>query len=203
MRSLSEILDAFEAELALEQELGVRAFSCDRGLLVPVLSQTGAAASARPAGARRPEGEARAAKAPPPAAPRAPAAPTPRPPVAEKTEDAPAFVFLHHAPLAPPGVEMMAKIITALGKKADVPVLFAPPRPKTPYAVVLGGAALQKWFPGVRSEPGRWLKTDDGTWLYVTYSPAYLLRFGDSPQVRNMKRAMWLGLKDLMRRIES
>lgn len=203
MRSLAEILDAFEAELALEQELGVRVFSCDRSLLVPVLSKAGAVASALPARAPRTAGVVRETVPPAPPAAREPAAPKAIPPAEGKTADAPAFVFLHHAPLAPPGVEMMAKIIAALGEKANVPVLFAPPRPKTPYAVVLGGAALQKWFPGVRSEPGRWLKSDDGTWLYVTYSPVYLLRFGDSPQVRRMKRSMWQGLQDLMRRIET
>lgn len=97
---------------------------------------------------------------------------------------------------------MMSKIITALGKRAEVPILFEEPRPKTPYAVVLGGAALKKWFPNINSEAGRWVKAQDGTWLYVTYSPTYLLRFGDSAQVLNMKRAMWKGLKALMRRIE-
>ncbi len=203
MRSLPEILDAFEAELALENELGVRVFSCDRSLLVPVLPKTGPATPARPVPEPRNAHSGRQTEVSPPSAGRAPVAPKATPPAAEKPAGAPAFVFLHHAPLTPPGVEMMAKIIAALGKKADVPILFAPPRPKTRYAVVLGGFALQKWFPGVHSEPGRWTKAEDGTWLYVTYSPTYLSRFGDSQHVRSMKLSMWRGLNDLMRRIET
>ncbi len=189
MRNLTEILDAFEAELELENELGVRLFSCDRSLLA-LSPQTKAVAP-----------PAVAAPATPPkvvAAQTAAPAPTP----AAASNASPDFVFLHHAPLTPDGVVMMSKIITALGKKADVPILFELPRPKTPYAVVLGGAALKKWFPNINSEAGRWVKAQDGTWLYVTYSPTYLLRFGDSAQVLNMKRAMWKGLKALMRRIE-
>ena len=185
MRNLAEILDAFEVELELENELGVRLFSCDRSLLA-----VGAAG--------------RKGLRPLPSQPKA-AGEGPRPlPTAVPASNsvAPDFVFLHHAPLTPQGVEMMSKIITALGKRAEVPILFEEPRPKTPYAVVLGGAALKKWFPNINSEAGRWVKAQDGTWLYVTYSPTYLLRFGDSAQVLNMKRAMWKGLKALMRRIE-
>ncbi len=191
MRNLTEILDAFEAELELENELGVRLFSCDRSLLA-LSPQTKAAA---------PPAVAAQTAAPQPkvvTAPSAASAPLP----AAASNASPDFVFLHHAPLTPDGVVMMSKIITALGKKADVPILFELPRPKTPYAVVLGGAALKKWFPNINSEAGRWVKAQDGTWLYVTYSPTYLLRFGDSAQVLNMKRAMWKGLKALMRRIE-
>ncbi len=181
MRNLAEILDAFEAELELENELGVRLFSCDRSLLA--VATTAGRKGLRPL---------------PAAGKGLPALPT----TAASNSAAPDFVFLHHAPLTPDGVVMMSKIITALGKRAEVPILFEEPRPKTPYAVVLGGAALKKWFPNINSEAGRWVKAQDGTWLYVTYSPTYLLRFGDSAQVLNMKRAMWKGLKALMRRIE-
>ena len=191
MKTLAEILDAFEAALALENELGVRLFSCDRSLLALGTESKSAA----------PKPTVTASTPPSPSAAKGlTALPTP-PPASNSTT--PDFVFLHHAPLTPQGVEMMSKIITALGKRADVPILFNPPRPKTRFAVVLGGAALKKWFPTMRVECGRWAKADDGSWVYVTYSPTYLLRFGESQQLLNMKRAMWRGLKDLMRRIEA
>ncbi len=189
MKTLEEILDAFEAELELENELGVRLFSCDRSLLAFGGEKTAA-----------PKVSASPTQSLPQKAPAQPKTAAVAPAVS--TANAPDFVFLHHAPLTQAGVEMMAKIITALGKRAEVPILFEPPRPKTPYAVVLGGMALRKWFPGLRSEPGRWVKAQDGTWLYITYSPTYLLRFGESAQVHNMKLTMWNGLKALMRRIE-
>ncbi len=191
MRNLAEIVDAFEAELELENELGVRLFSCDRSLLA--VATTAGRKGLRPLPAAAGKGL--------PALPVAAGKGLPALPTASNSA-APDFVFLHHAPLTPDGVVMMSKIITALGKRAEVPILFEEPRPKTPYAVVLGGAALKKWFPNINSEAGRWVKAQDGTWLYVTYSPTYLLRFGDSAQVLNMKRAMWKGLKALMRRIE-
>ena len=113
------------------------------------------------------------------------------------------FAFLHDRPLAPAGVEMMAKIVTALGKTADTaPVVVAPPIPKARAYVVLGALALKKYFPGLRGEPGQWVRSADGRDVLVTYSPAFILRFPTvTDAVKKIKRDMWNSLKGVMQRV--
>lgn len=128
-----------------------------------------------------------------PAAPAAPVAPA----------AAYDFVFLHDKPLTPAGVEMMAKIVVAMGRTADTaPVIIAPPIPKARAYVVLGALALRKYFPGVRGEPGQWVKASNGSDLLITYSPAFILRFPTvTDAVKKMKRDMWSSLKGVMQRL--
>ena len=111
------------------------------------------------------------------------------------------LVFLHDRPLAPAGVEMMAKILNALGKP-DAPIVVEPPVPQAKITVVLGGLALKKYFPGMKGEPGQWQKTPDGRDVLITYSPAYILRFGTvTPAVQKIKQDMWLSLKAVKQRL--
>ena len=192
MDVLDFILDGLEKALELERELGVRTVEIDRGLLgattaprLPskVLSPLGVTAGLETEGVRR---ETRTGL---------------------KTRDArPAageLVFLHDRPLSPGGVEMMAKILTALGK-ADAPIVVVPPVPPAKVTVVLGGRALKKYFPGMRGEPGQWQKTAEGRDVLITYSPEYILRFGAvTPAVQKIKQDMWLSLKAVKQRLST
>ena len=174
------ILDGLEKALELERELGVRTVEIDRALLGTGVRREGAV-GLETRDARR---ETRAGL---------------------KTEDArPAeLVFLHDRPLSEKGVEMMAKILTALGK-ADAPIVVAPPAPQAKVTVVLGGLALKKYFPGMRGEPGQWQKTPDGRDVLITYSPEYILRFGTvTPAVQKIKEDMWRSLKAVKQRLST
>ncbi len=105
--------------------------------------------------------------------------------------------------LSPKGIEMMAKIVTAMGKTPETaPIVFTGERPKAKMYVVLGGAAMKMWFPELHCAPGEWAKGAKGEEVLVTYSPEYILRFGVvTPAVQKMKRDMWTSLKGVMRKI--
>lgn len=204
MTVLDYILDGLEAELELERELGVRTVECDRSLLVtvppPVTRETRPAAvtETRPASGDRgqPTDDSRRT---------AGDREQPNNRTIEQSNDRTIldFVFLHHEPLSAKGVEMMAKIITAMGKTAETaPVIVEPPLPPAKVYVILGGLALKKYFPALRGEPGQWLETEDGVPLLVTYSPKYILRFGTvTPAVQKMKKDMWTSLKAVQQRV--
>ena len=178
MDVLDFILDGLERALELERELGVRTVECDRGVLGADVRREGAV-GLKTRDVRR-EGT-----------------------VGLETKDArPAeLVFLHDRPLSPAGVEMMAKILNALGKP-DAPIVVAPPVPAAKVTVVLGGLALKKYFPGMKGEPGQWQKTPEGRDVLITYSPAYILRFGTvTPAVQKIKQDMWRSLKAVKQRL--
>ena len=202
MEVLDFVLDGLEAALELERELGVRTVEIDRGLL-------GGEARQAVGGVGRNLGVDKIGKSD--KIDRA---------VSVDKVDSPAavnrtieqsnnpnnqtilpLVFLHDRPLSPAGVEMMAKILTALGKP-DAPIVVAPPVPQAKVTVVLGGLALKKYFPGMKGEPGQWQKTPDGRDVLITYSPAYILRFGSvTPAVQKIKQDMWLSLKAVKQRL--
>ena len=192
MESVVEyILDGLEAALEIERELGVRSVELDRGVLVP------------------------SAQCPVPSPKEkclVPNAVVPRTNTEEGSSSAALstkhqalsteLVFLHDRPLSPKGVEMMAKILTALGKP-DAPIVVVPPAPKARVTVVLGGLALKKYFTGMRGEPGQWQKTPEGRDVLITYSPEYILRFGTvTPAVQKIKEEMWRSLKAVKQRLE-
>jgi len=112
------------------------------------------------------------------------------------------FVFLHHDRLSQGGVEMMAKIVTAMKKTPDTaPIVFVGERPAARVYVVLGGIAMKKWFPELRCSPGQWAKGARGEEVLVTYSPEYILRLGpETPAVKKLKLAMWTSLKGVMQK---
>ena len=119
------------------------------------------------------------------------------------TQTIPELVFLHDRPLSPKGVEMMAKILNALGKP-DAPIVVAPPVPQAKITVVLGGLALKRYFTGMRGEPGQWQKTPEGRDVLITYSPEYILRFGNvTPAVQKIKEEMWRSLKAVKQRLST
>ena len=177
---LEYVLDGFEAALELERELGVRSVEIDRGLL--------AAPAALPA--RSVES---APRTPPPA---------PRTPHQAPSTD---LVFLHDRPLSGKGVEMMAKIITAMGRTAETaPIVVVPPVPRAKVVVVLGGRALKRYFPELKGEPGMWIKQPEGREILITYSPEYILRFATvTPAVEKIKKDMWRSLKAVKQRISA
>ena len=203
MNAFDCILDGLEQALALERELGVRTVEMDRSLLAD--AKAGAAGRA-PA----PRGDVR--RETPDVTPNRPIARLPDRPIAQSPDrpiaqspDRPiaSLVFLHDRPLSPKGVEMVAKIIQALGLTAETaPVVVAPPVPKAKIVVVLGGLALKKYLPGMRGEPGQWLRTPKGTDVLVTYSPEYILRFATvTPAVQKIKQDMWRSLKAVVQRL--
>ena len=193
MDVLSYVLEGLEQWLEVERECGVRTLEVDRSLLSPAAKPTPEAASAVVAGssaAPSPSGSSGAPR--PPASPGAPAA----------MYD---FVFLHDRPLPPAGIEMMAKIVTAMKKTAETaPIVFNGERPAAKAYVLLGSGALRKWLPGVKGAPGEWVKDQAGNGYLVTYSPEFILRMGPpTPAVKEIKMKMWTSLKGVMQRVVS
>ena len=197
------VLDGLEAELELERELGVRAVEIDRALLSP----PPAAAPAGRAGVPPPAAAAGRAGVPPPAADiRQPATvPEPQPANHAPLSTSLDFVFLHDRPLSPGGIEMMAKIVTAMKKTPEsAPIVFNGERPAAKAYVLLGSGALRKWLPGVKGAPGEWVKDQAGKSYLVTYSPEFILRMGPpTPAVKEIKMKMWTSLKGVMQRVVS
>ena len=183
MNAVDYILDGLEKELELERELGVRAVEFDRSLLAVAGGSVRAPNVADPSRVDA-TGDVRR----------------------ETQDDKPGnfdFLFLHDRALSPKGVEMIAKIVVALGRTAETaPVVIVPPVPKAKVYVVLGGLALKKFFPALKGGPGQWLKTESGADVLVTYSPEYILRFPTvTPAVMKMKKDMWASLKSVLHRI--
>ena len=193
MTVLDYILDGFEDALALERELGVRSFECARSLLLPV-------EPAAPAPALH--------AATPPLAP-LPARPVkPAEPASPSAKAAESFVFLHDSPLSAKGGAMVSKILDALKAahpgivSGEEPVCCGGTLPKSGVYVVLGAGALRKWFPDLKASPGMWIKAASGADVLVTYSPEYILRFGEvTPAVQKIKKEMWTSLKAVPQRV--
>ena len=201
MAVLDYILDGLEAALELERELGVRTVEIDRSLLA-----SGEAESFPLQGQGVPSNRSGKDSASP-----LPVA-TPRPvPTANQTvkqsssQTISSLVFLHDRPLSPKGVEMMAKIVTALGLTAETaPIVVEPPLPRAKVVVVLGGRALKRYFPELKGEPGMWIKQPEGREILITYSPEYILRFATvTPAVEKIKKDMWRSLKAVKQRVSA
>ena len=196
------VLDGLEAALELERELGVRTVECDRGLLADDPARLTAGGVALNLGVDKVDKPDKIDRVVSVDKVDRPAAVNQNLKTSEPQNVHP-LVFLHDRPLLPAGVEMMAKILNALGKP-DAPIVVTPPVPQAKVTVVLGGLALKKYFPGMRGEPGQWQKTPDGRDVLITYSPAYILRFGTvTPAVQKIKQDMWLSLKAVKQRLVS
>ena len=197
MDVLDYVLDGLEAALELERELGVRSVEIDRSLLTGAASKVSRLASSpgedarrETEDARRETGDARRETA------------VNRTVEQSNNRTISGIVFLHDRPLSPGGVEMMAKIIAALGLTAETaPIVVAPPLPRAKIAVVLGGRALKRYFPDVKGGPGMWIKRPEGQEILITYSPEYILRFATvTPAVEKIKKDMWRSLKAVKQR---
>ena len=181
---LEYVLDGLEKALELERELGRRTVEIDRSFLnadadsVPRPTVTALEVAAQSVKEAEPVVQA-------------------------KKPSEYDFVFLHDRPLSAGGIEMMAKIIQAMGKTADTaPIIIAPPIPKAKIYVVLGGLAMRRFMPGMNGEPGRWLKSPGGKDVLVTYSPEYILRFSSvTATMKQVKENMWRSLKAVKQRI--
>ena len=187
------VLDGLERWLEVERECGVRSLEVDRTLLTPAAKPTVEVASVVGTGSSSPVRPAS------PSRMSSPPSPSSSSVTSTNIFD---FVFLHDKPLTPAGVKMMAKIVNAMGRTADTaPVIVAPPLPQARAYIVLGALALRKYFPGVKGEPGQWVKSPDGTDALITYSPAFILRFPTVTEaVDKMKHDMWNSLKGVMQR---
>jgi len=189
------ILDGLEAVLEVERELGVRTVEIDRELL-----NEGQGPRLRPTKEENSTVDLRAR-------PRPLASVSPSPELKQSNnsnnQTILPLVFLHDRPLSEKGVEMMAKILAAMGRTAkDTPIVVVPPLPAAKTVVVLGGLALKKFFPELRGEPGQWQKTSDGRDVLITYSPEYILRFATvTPAVQKIKQDMWRSLKAVVQRL--
>ena len=193
MDVVAYILEGLEAALELERELGIRSVEIDRGLLGEERQTVGGVAPNAPQPRKNANSFDNGCGAQRTAHPT-----TVRSPVNQTILD---LVFLHDRSLSPKGVEMMAKILNALGKP-DAPIVVVPPVPKAKVTVVLGGLALKRHFPGMKGEPGQWQKASDGRDVLITYSPEYILRFGTvTPAVQKIKQDMWLSLKAVKQRL--
>ena len=191
------ILDGLAAALELERELGTRTVEIDRSLLTPPAPQ----AASAPVQAK-PVAPPATPQPAPVAAPVAPVArqvaPRPAPSASEQYD----FIFVHERALSPKGVEMMAKIVVAMGKTADTaPIVVVPPLPKAKIVVALGPRALRMFFPGLRGSPGDWLKSSDGRDVLVSTSPEDIVRYATvTPAIQKIKVEMWRNLKVVMQR---
>jgi hypothetical protein len=207
------VLDGLEAELEIERELGVRVVQIDRLLLVPPQASSPLRGGVEKPAAAEPAAAVRAAVPPPSSDVRQPATGSERQ-YANGTQPTTSheprsmgydFVFLHDRQLSQGGVEMMAKIVTAMKKTADAaPIVFNGERPAAKAYVLLGSGALRKWLPGVKGAPGEWVKDQAGNSYLVTYSPEFILRMGPpTPAVKEIKMKMWTSLKGVMQRVVS
>ena len=202
MTVLEYLLDGLEAELELERELGVRVVELDRTLLAsPPHSSTPPiphSPTSSPSNSNSHSNSSSPSNSPTPPLPHSPTPPLPHSPTPSLS-----FAFLHDRPLSPNGIEMMAKIVTAMHETPEsAPIVFNGERPPAKMYVVLGSEAMKKWYPGMRGAPGQWLRGRNGEDVLVTYSPEYLLRFGAAtPALMKLKREMWTSLKGVMQRI--
>jgi hypothetical protein len=191
LNALDYILAGLEAHLKLERELGRRIVEIDRRLLdAQKPTSCGSSVSSDDIKVfQEPKQDAAKAEA------------------VEKTlsskEKIFDFVFVHDKSLTPEALEMMDKIIAALGRsKETAPIVFEGALPKAKAYAVLGALALKKYFPGLKGVPGQWLTGDKGEQVLVTYSPHYILRFAVvTPAVKKIKEDMWKSLKTLLQRI--
>ena len=113
------------------------------------------------------------------------------------------FAFLYDKALSPSELEMMGKIVAALGKTpSTAPVVFDGPRPAAKAYIVLGSVALKKWFPGLTSTYGSWLSAPDAPQILYTYAPSYILRFATvTPAVQKIKKDMWQSIKSVLEKV--
>lgn len=204
---LAYVLDGLADYLELERERGVKAVEIDRALLMAAPAPKAGAAAAPPSA--RPPAELavppRAAGGVGDAAPKGDGSPK-----AEAGAKGPLdFVFLADRPLSPKAVEMMAKIIPAMGKTSETaPIVIVPPTPdvrampNARFFVFLGRAALARCMPGTRGEENRWLKSPGGRDVLLVKSPEEIVRFTTvTPALKRMKQEMWLALKTVMQRV--
>ena len=193
MAVLDYILDGLEAALELERELGVRTVEIDRALLS---NETRDAAANRPIAQSPNHPITQSSNHPITQSPNHPIIQSPNHPIAS-------LVFLHDRPLSPKGVEMVAKIIGALGLTAETaPVIVAPPIPNAKIYVFLGFPALRKYMPTLRIEENCWGKSPKGKDILVVKSPEEILRFATvTPAVEKIKRDMWRSLKAVKQRL--
>ena len=202
MTALEYLLDGLEAELELERELGVRVVELDRTLLAspphfstPPFSHS---PTSSPSNSNSHSNSSSPSNSPTPPLPHSPTPSLPHSPTPSLS-----FAFLHDRPLSPNGIEMMAKIVTAMHETPEsAPIVFNGERPPAKMYVVLGSEAMKKWYPGMRGAPGQWLRGRNGEDVLLTYSPEYLLRFGAAtPALMKLKREMWTSLKGVMQRV--
>ena len=207
MTALEYLLDGLEAELELERELGVRVVELDRSLLatpqVPSLVRAPSASSSNSHSHSSSSSNSSSRSNSNSNSPTPPLPHSPTPPLPHSSTPSLSFAFLHDRPLSPSGIEMMAKIVTAMHETPETaPIVFTGERPPAKMYVVLGSEAMKKWYPGMRRAPGQWLRGRNGEDVLLTYSPEYLLRFGAAtPALMKLKREMWTSLKGVMQRL--
>ena len=201
MTALEYLLDGLEAELELELELGVRVVELDRSLLASLPHSSTPPLLHSPTPPLSPS--ARSTCSTRLQSPNPPLANSSTPPLPHSSTPSLSFAFLHDRPLSSNGIEMMAKIVTAMHETPEsAPIVFNGERPPAKMYVVLGSEAMKKWYPGMRGAPGQWFRGRNGEDVLLTYSPEYLLRFGAAtPALMKLKREMWTSLKGVMQRL--
>ena len=201
MTALEYLLDGLEAELELERELGVRVVELDRALLAtPQVSSPVRAPSASSSNSNSRSSSSSNSNSHSSSNSSSPSNSNSH---SNSSSPSISFAFLHDRPLSPSGIEMMAKIVTAMHETPETaPIVFTGERPSAKMYVVLGSEAMKKWYPGMRGAPGQWLRGRNGEDVLLTYSPEYLLRFGAAtPALMKLKREMWTSLKGVMQRL--
>ena len=207
---LSFVLDGLEDYLELARELGVRTIEADREAVREIIEssnnrivESAACAGGGIGDAVLPMHPGRGAS---PTPPQGPAANTGRDASPTPPQDPAALLpvaFIHDRPLTPKAVEMMAKIVVALGQTPETaPVAVAPPLPRARFYVFLGRRARLKYIPGARAEENKWFKTPKGMDALYVKTPEDIVRYETvTPALQKIKREMWEALKTISARI--
>ena len=207
---LSFVLDGLEDYLELARELGVRTIEADREAVREIIEssnnrivESGAAAGGGIGDAALPMHTGREAT---PTRPKDSAAHTGKGDSSTPPQDSATllpFAFIHDRPLTPKAVEMMAKIVVALGQSPETaPVAVAPPLPHARFYVFLGRRALLKYIPGARAEENKWFKTPKGMDALYVKTPEDIVRYETvTPAIQKIKREMWEALKTISARL--
>ncbi|MCQ2368333.1 MAG: hypothetical protein MJ109_04925 [Kiritimatiellae bacterium] len=208
--TIDQILEGIEAELSLMRELGVRSVPFDRELLREEVIAGGVDGGQGEGEQRRslPKNEGTPSLSTQHSSlitkPTPPPNPVPDRIVALNSikREAYDFVFLHDRPLSEKGMEMLDKIIEAMGKtRGTAPLLTGyDPKvfPRAKVYIVMGSAALKKFMPDMRVKYFANAKSAGGRQVHFTYSPDYITRFDQKdPSIISIKIQMWRALKQL------
>jgi hypothetical protein len=208
---LSEILDAFEANLELERELGTRSFEIDRAVLASFLEQSPARKkmTTQPRKEFSPASSARVI--------------TEQAQVEKTTLQAAASVqtsschalkppsagmfkiaFVHDRKLSPGALEIIKKALAALKlTESDAVVVEDRNFPNAGIYVFLGVPAARNFMPAADFSTGVILQSGGGRKFIVTHSPEQIVRFASIPDaVKKFKVDLWMHMNMAVKAVQ-
>lgn len=204
MPDLDSILNALEAVLDLERELGKRTLEIDRSLLANGNNKQSTAA------ARQPRPPAAASAATRHAADSKQDAETNAGKSRETREGRKVpsqripFTFLVDPPPAlPDAVKMMDGIIAYMEKETGfrAGMLTSGDAPAAKVLIAMGNRARNRWFKDEALSPGKIVRTKDGRLVAWTRSPEEVVRYGSPKANKPLRVEMMKTFKSVQQRI--